>query len=163
MSKMVAESITLGQRCRQVPSSGHYFVFPGSRAVFHRWYTSMVGKQSSLTALVTLLRTHSVRSLVPIWLTLNDKYAYRSPTMPLLSWSRATPAAGRSRGPLQTYAYRTYVQIYPPIRIAQISVPNQLSIFLSFSRTSRGRAHLRYVGSFRLERRITSLSVLRLL
>ncbi|KAF8486300.1 S-adenosyl-L-methionine dependent methyltransferase [Russula ochroleuca] len=40
VSKMVDESITHGQRCR--------------------WYTSMVGKQSSLTALVTLLRAHSI-------------------------------------------------------------------------------------------------------
>lgn len=40
VSKMVDESIMLGQRCR--------------------WYTSMAGKQSSLTALVTLLRTHSI-------------------------------------------------------------------------------------------------------
>ncbi|KAI0273225.1 hypothetical protein BGY98DRAFT_1090782 [Russula aff. rugulosa BPL654] len=40
VSKMVGESVTLGKRCR--------------------WYTSMVGKQSSLTALVTLLRTHSI-------------------------------------------------------------------------------------------------------
>ncbi|KAI0283555.1 hypothetical protein BC826DRAFT_920462 [Russula brevipes] len=43
VSKMLSESITLGQRCRHVP-----------------WYTSMFGKQSSLTALVTLLRTHSI-------------------------------------------------------------------------------------------------------
>jgi len=42
VGKMVSESVTLGQRCR--------------------WYTSMLGKQSSLTALVTLLRTHSVNN-----------------------------------------------------------------------------------------------------
>ncbi|KAI0248957.1 hypothetical protein BJV78DRAFT_1347967 [Lactifluus subvellereus] len=40
VGRMVNESITLGERCR--------------------WYTSMLGKQSSLTALVTLLRAHSI-------------------------------------------------------------------------------------------------------
>ncbi|KAI0297071.1 hypothetical protein B0F90DRAFT_1635139 [Multifurca ochricompacta] len=40
VNKMVRESITLGERCQ--------------------WYTSMLGKQSSLTALVTLLRSHSI-------------------------------------------------------------------------------------------------------
>ncbi|KAH9966325.1 hypothetical protein BGW80DRAFT_1230306 [Lactifluus volemus] len=40
VSRMVSESITLGERCR--------------------WYTSMLGKQSSVTALVTLLHDHSI-------------------------------------------------------------------------------------------------------
>ncbi|KAH9980454.1 hypothetical protein BJV74DRAFT_779496 [Russula compacta] len=42
VSKMVHESITLSERCR------------------HVWYTSMLGKQSSLAALVKLLRTNSI-------------------------------------------------------------------------------------------------------
>ena len=59
VGKMVQESVKLGQRCRYVLS----FVATGILRFVshsHRWYTSMLGKQSSLTALVTLLRAHSV-------------------------------------------------------------------------------------------------------
>jgi len=40
VSRMIHESLALGERCR--------------------WYTSMLGKQSSLTALVSFLRAHSI-------------------------------------------------------------------------------------------------------
>ncbi|KAH9998910.1 ribosomal RNA large subunit methyltransferase F-like protein, partial [Russula vinacea] len=99
VSKMVGESITM------VNAVG-------------TWYTSMVGKQSSLTALVTLLRAHSITN-----------YA-------LTELVQGTPVAGRSPGPSQTHDCLTIL---------------------------RGPAHPRYVASFLLERRMSTLFELRLL
>ena len=158
VKKMVDESIMLGQRCRYVP---FYIISYYLRAVIRRWYTSMVGKQSSLTALITLIRTHSVCSqcIAPTTSTLRATNPhYRSPTTHLLSWFRATLAAGRSLGPSQTRACRTYVQ---PL------FPNQsdLDLFLStliLARISPGQLPLHCVTSFRLERPITNLSAIHL-
>ena len=59
MSRMVRESLALGERCRCVPSPS--LLNLTLKILPRRWYTSMLGKQSSLTALVSLLRAHSVR------------------------------------------------------------------------------------------------------
>ena len=62
VSRMILEILELRERCQCVPS----FSLPKYGLTLHiltrRWYTSMLGKQSSLTTLVSLLRVHSVRT-----------------------------------------------------------------------------------------------------
>lgn len=72
VERMVNESLELRKRCRYVQmimhaSSVSFVVMLEFRCFSCRWYTSMLGKMSSLSEIVALLRNHSVRvsQLIP--------------------------------------------------------------------------------------------------
>ena len=62
VSRMILESLEFRERCQCVPSFSLPKYSLTMQILTRRWYTSMLGKQSSLTTLVSLLRVYSVRT-----------------------------------------------------------------------------------------------------
>ena len=114
VNKMVDECTVLGQRCQHVQSSIISYLLvrkPFSQMVYLHGWRAII--------------SHGSRHAPPHSLS-------RSLNMPLLSWFRATPVAGRSPGPLQMRACQTYVQIQPLLSY-------QSSHFINIFYSSPGR------------------------
>ena len=63
VSRMVEESKQFGVRCKYVLSLYHE---QGLMVVFCRWYTSMLGKMSSVKTIVEMLKERSVSLFLDI-------------------------------------------------------------------------------------------------